>query len=126
MLHKPWNYVPLPWHVDLPLQSNQKCRKPQVTTPQAVASSLCLPAGQKIVHYPSSVCVQVATEWLYSVPDHILDRHLAADPSTPKTTTSVGAAAIDRNRALVPGRVPLQVWTLVSLDIWIAYSSLYL
>ena len=79
------------------------------------ASSLCLPAGQKIVHYPSSVCVQVATEWLYSVPDHILDRHLAADPSTPKTTTSVGAAAIDRNRALVPGRVPLQVWTLVVL-----------
>lgn len=48
---------------------------------------------------------QVATEWLFSVPDHVLEKHLASDPSTP--TGEVDAP--EDHRVCVPRRVPLQV-----------------
>ncbi|KAK9909040.1 hypothetical protein WJX75_006403 [Coccomyxa subellipsoidea] len=51
-----------------------------------------------------NVGVEVATEWLFSVPDHVLEKHLASDPSTP--TGEVDAA--EDHRVCVPRRVPLQ------------------
>ena len=48
---------------------------------------------------------QVATEWLFSVPEHVLERHLAPDPNTPTGEADGGEAA----RVLLPRRVPLQV-----------------
>ncbi len=47
---------------------------------------------------------QVATEWLFSVPEHVLERHLAPDPNTPTGEADGGDA-----RVLLPRRVPLQV-----------------
>ena len=47
---------------------------------------------------------QVATEWLFSVPEHVLERHLAPDPNTPTGEADGGEAA----RVLLPRRVPLQ------------------
>ena len=53
----------------------------------------------------SAVSRQVATEWLFSVPDHVLEKHLASDPSTP--TGEIDAP--EDHRVCVPRRVPLQV-----------------
>lgn len=49
---------------------------------------------------------QVATEWLFSVPDHVLERHLSSDPSTP---TAGGDDSAEDHRISAPRRVPLQV-----------------
>lgn len=53
-----------------------------------------------------NVGVEVATEWLFSVPDHVLEKHLASEPNTP-----VEAAALnpEDHRVTLPRRVPLQV-----------------
>lgn len=59
----------------------------------------------KTLKEPGLANVQVATEWLFSVPDHVLEKHLASDPSTP--TGEVDAA--EDHRVCVPRRVPLQV-----------------
>lgn len=48
---------------------------------------------------------QVATEWLFSVPDHVLEKHLASDPSTPTGELD----APEDHRVCMPRRVPLQV-----------------
>lgn len=50
---------------------------------------------------------QVATEWLYSVPEHVLEKHLGNEPSTP--TSEAEQQLEDSRRSLVPRRVPLQV-----------------
>ena len=50
--------------------------------------------------------LQVATEWLYSVPEHLLDKHLGNEPSTP--TTEIEQQPEDPRRSLTPRRVPLQ------------------
>ena len=49
--------------------------------------------------------LQVATEWLFSVPDHILHKHLASDPNTPVAEVSTP----EDHRVYAPRRVPLQV-----------------
>ena len=49
--------------------------------------------------------VQVATEWLFSVPDHILHKHLASDPNTPVAEV----ASPEDHRVFTPRRVRLQV-----------------
>ncbi len=49
--------------------------------------------------------LQVATEWLFSVPDHILHKHLASDPNTPVAEVSTP----EDHRVFAPRRVPLQV-----------------
>lgn len=51
--------------------------------------------------------MQVATEWLYSVPEHLLDKHLGNEPITP--TTEQEQQPEDSKRSLIPRRVPLQV-----------------
>ena len=51
--------------------------------------------------------LQVATEWLFSVPDHILHKHLASDPNTPVAEVSTP----EDHRVFAPRRVPLQVAT---------------
>ena len=48
---------------------------------------------------------QVATEWLFSVPDHILEKHLGSDPNTPTGEVDLE----EDNRILAPRRVTLQV-----------------
>ena len=53
-----------------------------------------------------NVGVEVATEWLFSVPDHVLEKHLASEPNTPVEATQQSP---DDTRVLVPRRVPLQV-----------------
>lgn len=53
--------------------------------------------------------VQVATEWLFSVPDTVLEKHLASDPNTP--TGEVGEDKKEEARVLLPRRVALQVCT---------------
>ena len=50
---------------------------------------------------------QVATEWLYSVPEHVLEKHLGNEPSTP--THEAEQQSDDPRRSLIPRRVPLQV-----------------
>ena len=52
--------------------------------------------------------VQVATEWLFSVPDHILHKHLASDPNTPVAEV----ASPEDHRVFTPRRVRLQVLSL--------------
>ncbi len=49
--------------------------------------------------------MQVATEWLFSVPDHILHKHLASDPNTPVAEVSTP----EDHRVCGPRRIPLQV-----------------
>ena len=49
--------------------------------------------------------MQVATEWLFSVPDHILHKHLASDPNTPVAEV----ASPEDHRVFTPRRVRLQV-----------------
>ena len=51
--------------------------------------------------------MQVATEWLYSVPEHVLDKHLGNEPSTP--TQEAEVAPEDPRRCITPKRVALQV-----------------
>lgn len=57
-------------------------------------------------------CVQVATEWLFSVPDHILEKHLGSDPNTPTGEVDLG----EENRILAPRRVTLQVRIPLAYD----------
>ena len=54
-----------------------------------------------------NVGVQVAAEWLVSVPDHVLERHLASNPNTPVEQPASGSDS--EQRCLLPRRVPLQV-----------------
>ena len=49
--------------------------------------------------------LQVATEWLFSVPEHVLEKHLASDPNTP----TAEAEQPEDTRILAPRRVPLLV-----------------
>lgn len=69
-----------------------------------------------------NVGVEVATEWLFSVPDHVLEKHLASEPNTP-----VEAAALnpEDHRVTLPRRVPLQVshllWHL--FETWVTACS---
>ena len=51
------------------------------------------------------MALQVATEWLFSVPDHILHKHLASDPNTPVAEVS----SPEDHRVCGPRRIPLQV-----------------
>ena len=53
-----------------------------------------------------NVGVEVATEWLFSVPDHVLEKHLASEPNTPVEAAQQNP---EDTRVLVPRRVPLQV-----------------
>ncbi|KAL4443784.1 hypothetical protein ABPG75_011521 [Micractinium tetrahymenae] len=57
------------------------------------------------LHETGNVGVEVATEWLFSVPQDVLETHLAGEPGTPKE--EVGAVHED-DRVLVPKRVALQ------------------
>ncbi|KAK9819719.1 hypothetical protein WJX72_001643 [[Myrmecia] bisecta] len=50
-----------------------------------------------------NVGVEVATEWLFSVPEHVLEKHLASDPNTPTSE----AEHPEDTRVLAPRRVPL-------------------
>ncbi|GAB4814343.1 hypothetical protein N2152v2_001389 [Parachlorella kessleri] len=52
-----------------------------------------------------NVGVEVATEWLFSVPQDVLESHLSAEPGTP--VEEVGSVHED-DRVLVPKRVALQ------------------
>ncbi|KAL6774573.1 hypothetical protein ACKKBG_A25530 [Auxenochlorella protothecoides x Auxenochlorella symbiontica] len=56
------------------------------------------------LHETGNVGVEVAAEWLFSVPDDVLETHLAADPGTP--VEELGEAHPDRD-VLVPKRVAL-------------------
>jgi hypothetical protein len=58
------------------------------------------------LHETGNVGVEVATEWLFSVPQDVLETHLAGEPGTPQE--EVGAVH-DDGRVLVPKRVALQV-----------------
>jgi hypothetical protein len=53
-----------------------------------------------------NVGVEVATEWLFSVPDHVLEKHLASEPNTPVEAAQQNP---EDTRVLLPRRVPLQV-----------------
>ena len=53
-----------------------------------------------------NVGVEVATEWLFSVPDHVLEKHLASEPNTP---VEAAAQNPEDHRVMLPRRVPLQV-----------------
>ena len=53
-----------------------------------------------------NVGVEVATEWLFSVPDHVLEKHLASEPNTP---VEAAAQNPEDHRVTLPRRVPLQV-----------------
>ena len=66
-----------------------------------------------------NVGVEVATEWLFSVPDHVLEKHLASEPNTPVEATQQNS---EDTRVLLPRRVPLQVQQ--SLDIIKHYTDL--
>lgn len=52
-----------------------------------------------------NVGVEVATEWLFSVPDHVLEKHLASEPNTP---VEAAAQNPEDHRVMLPRRVPLQ------------------
>ena len=52
-----------------------------------------------------NVGVEVAAEWLFSVPDHVLEKHLASEPNTPVEA----AQNPEDHRVMLPRRVPLQV-----------------
>ena len=56
-----------------------------------------------------NVGVEVAAEWLFSVPQDVLETHLAGEPGTPQE--ELGAVHED-DRVLVPKRVALQVGAL--------------
>ena len=56
-----------------------------------------------------NVGVEVATEWLFSVPDHVLEKHLASEPNTPVEAAQQNP---EDTRVLLPRRVPLQVGRL--------------
>ena len=58
------------------------------------------------LHETGNVGVEVATEWLFSVPHDVLETHLAGEPGTPQEEAS---AAHDDGRVLAPKRVALQV-----------------
>ena len=58
------------------------------------------------LHETGNVGVEVATEWLFSVPPDVLETHLSGEPGTPQE--EVGAVH-DDGRVLVPKRVALQV-----------------
>ena len=47
----------------------------------------------------------MATEWLFSVPEHVLEKHLASDPATPTGELDTP----EDHRVALPRRVPLQV-----------------
>ena len=63
------------------------------------------------------VALQVATEWLFSVPDHILHKHLASDPNTPVAEVSTP----EDHRVCAPRRVALQVHRapIPALRLWL-------
>ena len=50
--------------------------------------------------------VQVATEWLFSVPEAVLEKHLGSDPNTP---TAEGDSTDDSRRSYAPRRSTLNV-----------------
>jgi hypothetical protein len=55
----------------------------------------------------------VATEWLFSVPEHVLEKHLAAEPGTPTAhAPGDGPDTPEDQRVTLPRRVPLQARTL--------------
>ena len=53
-----------------------------------------------------NVGVEVATEWLFSVPDHVLEKHLGSEPNTP---VELPGTSQEDQRVLLPRRAPLQV-----------------
>ena len=53
-----------------------------------------------------NVGVEVATEWLFSVPDHVLEKHLGSEPNTP---VELQVTSQEDQRVLLPRRAPLQV-----------------
>lgn len=59
------------------------------------------------LHETGNVGVEVATEWLFSVPQDVLETHLAGEPGTPSEEAGV---VHEDDRVLVPKRVALQVW----------------
>ena len=50
--------------------------------------------------------MQVATEWLFSVPEQVLEKHLGSDPNTP---TAEGDSTDDSRRSFAPRRSTLNV-----------------
>ena len=62
------------------------------------------------LHETGNVGVEVATEWLFSVPQDVLETHLAGEPGTPQE--EVGAVHED-DRVLAPKRVALQARRLL-------------
>ena len=60
-----------------------------------------------------NVGVEVATEWLFSVPDHVLEKHLASEPNTP---VEAAQQSPEDTRVLLPRRVPLQVCPFACLS----------
>ena len=50
--------------------------------------------------------LQVATEWLFSVPEHVLEKHLGSDPSTP---TADADTSDEVKRSYAPRRSTLNV-----------------
>ena len=50
--------------------------------------------------------MQVATEWLFSVPEHVLEKHLGSDPNTP---TAEGESSDEARRSYAPRRSTLNV-----------------
>ena len=53
--------------------------------------------------------VQVATEWLFSVPQDVLDKHVSSDPNTPTHDEDRHQEKpVEEKRVTAPRRVPLQ------------------
>jgi hypothetical protein len=71
-------------------------------------SEMGIPSEQAelALHETGNVGVEVATEWLFSVPQDVLEIHLAGEPGTPQEEMG---AVHDDGRVLVPKRVALQV-----------------
>ena len=58
--------------------------------------------------------MEVATEWLFSVPQHVLETHLAGEPGTPQE--EVGAVHDDER--VLSGRVCVS-WLLAAGTRWL-------
>ncbi|CAL8460747.1 g278 [Coccomyxa elongata] len=80
-------------------------RSPAAAPPSPRFPTMKLPAGVPSHQTPHLRCLPLRpAEWLFSVPDHVLEKHLASDPSTPTGETD----APEDHRVCVPRRVPLQ------------------
>ena len=63
-----------------------------------------------ILHELCHIHLQVATEWLFSVPQDVLEKHVSSDPNTPTHDEERHhEKPVEEKRVLAPRRVPLTV-----------------